>query len=288
MIPRIVHRVWLGAEPMPPVLEYYEQSWRRHHPGWDIRLWRDETLPPLACQALYELATGFKTKYDIVRLELLRQLGGVIVDMDVEAVRPLDPLLQGVHAFAGRLGRTHIGNQVLGAVPRHPFFERAVARLDATVGVARTSSKAAGKSLLETVLAEAPEAVTLFPPETFYYQPSFDPPKRPDDFPHVYAVHHELATYVSPLPPGTLQLRLARLAREVDSLPVAPGVGDGGAARERVLRAERRLRDAIEQHEQWYRTHLHQVAAEREQVAARQRDLEARLTELERGGLSRR
>lgn len=287
MIPRILHRVWLGTDPVPALLDYYERSWRIHHPAWDIRLWRDDTLPPLGCRDVFERATGFKTKYDVVRLELLRQFGGVIIDMDVEAIRPLDPLLEGVEAFAGRLGRTHVGNQVLGAAPCHPFFERAVARLGATVGVARTSSKEAGKDLLEAVLAEAPEALTVFPSETFYYQPSFDPPRRPDDFPQVYAGHHELAVYVSALPPGTLQHRLTRLMREVDGLQAAMrgGDGDGAAARERVRRAERRLNDAIAQHEQWYKAHLRQVSAEQEQAAARLRALEERLG---RGGLDRR
>ena len=133
-IPRVVHWLWLGTNAVPPIFEQYAERWRTHHPEWETRLWREDTLPTLSCQTLLDAASGFKRRYDILRLEILRQCGGVIVDMDVEPIRPLDPLLRGVRAFVGRLGDEHIGNQVLGATPRHPFFERAVEDLRSHTG----------------------------------------------------------------------------------------------------------------------------------------------------------
>lgn len=267
LIPRIIHRVWLGPDPVPSVFEYYAESWRRHHPSWDVRLWRDETLPPLSCQAELETVTGFKKRYDIVRLEILRQAGGVIVDMDVEAVRQLDPLLAGVAAFVGRLGGSHIGNQVLGAVPRHPFFELAISRIRASLGVDGSSSEVAGKAFLKQLLAEHPDGVAVFPEETFYFEPSFDPPRQPDAFPQVYAVHHELASYASLLPAGTVEQRLSRLVGEVANIR-------SDIDRAQLNRAERRLRDAIATNEEAYRAKLRCVEAEREQAEARLREAE--------------
>lgn len=269
LIPRIIHRVWLGPDPVPEVLDYYEHSWRMHHPTWELRLWRDDTLPTLGCQARYDRAIGFKERYDILRLEILRQFGGVIIDMDVEAVRPLDPLLQGVEAFVGRIGRNHVGNQVLGAVPRHPFFELAVARLDATVGVAQTASRTAGKDFLQQLLAEHPHEVTIFPPETFYYEPSFDPPRRPEEFPQVYAVHHELATYSTPMPQKAMERRFAKFRKALTALRADARVEQVEA---RLDEAERRLRRGVEKHEHGLRAQLRRVEAEREQAEARLRD----------------
>ena len=133
LIPRVIHRLWLGPNAIPPIFEYYEDSWRKHHPTWELRLWREDTLPVLSCQDLWE-QQGLKRRIDIAKLEILRQCGGVFIDMDVEAIRPLDPLLPGVTAFLGRYAHHHVGQQVLGAVPHHPFFERTVERLASTIG----------------------------------------------------------------------------------------------------------------------------------------------------------
>jgi hypothetical protein len=268
-IPRVLHWLWLGPSAVPDLFRHYTDSWRRHHPDWETRLWRDETLPALACQAEYEAATAFKTRYDIVRLELLRQFGGVIVDMDVEAIRPLDPLLRDVRAFAGAMEGGHVGNQVLGAEPRHPFFEHAVARLPATVIPDNSSARAVGKVFLRQMLAERPDGITLFPSETFHYQPSFDPPRRPADFPNVYAVHHELASYAVPPAPGQVEEVARRLVAEAEAL--ADAAEDAGAAtvaeaRQRIDKAGRRLVRALRHQTQGYGAVVRRVEAERQQA----------------------
>src|SRR3954451_21970838 len=101
LIPKVVHRLWLGPNPVPELFERYGESWARHHPDWEMRLWTDDNLPRLRCQAEVERARDFKSRYDCVRLEILRQFGGVIVDMDMECLRSLEPILDGVVAFAG-------------------------------------------------------------------------------------------------------------------------------------------------------------------------------------------
>jgi len=276
LIPRIIHRIWLGSNPVPSIFEYYEHSWRQHHPGWELRLWRDDTLPVLSCQRQWE-HQGLKRRIDIAKLEILRQCGGIFIDMDVEAIRPLDPLLRGVTAFLGRYARHHVGQAVLGAVPYHPFFERAIERLASTIGVAGTTSKVAGKAFLEGVLRDHPDGVTLFPPETFYFEPSFEPPRRPHDFPTVYTVHHELASYVAALPPDTLQLRLEKLIAHATD-----GSGLDDEALGRLQRAAQRLRKGIVQHDVSSRANIRRVEAERERAEALLRVARARIEDLER------
>ncbi len=229
LIPRVLHRVWVGPDPVPEILERYGETWREHHPDWELRLWRDETLPPLSCQEAYDAVgtwpqgpgesvspeavalANWRARYDIVRLEVLRQFGGVIVDMDVEAIRPLDPLLSGVTAFAGRATHARrIGNQVLGATPGHPFFELAVQELSGVVGTVPTAGHIAAGGFLSRLLARRPDGVTVFPRDTFYSPLTIEPTRRPDDFPDIYAVHHHLETYL-----GGLEGRLARSERRL-------------------------------------------------------------------------
>ena len=196
LIPKVVNRVWLGPDPIPEVFERYAETWRRHHPDWEMKLWRDDDLPPLFRQAQFDRVKSFKVKYDIVRLELLWQEGGVIIDMDMEALRPIDPLLVGVEAFVGEVtfsGR--IGNQVLGAVPHHPLWEHAVRRLADTVGIESSASQQAGPAFVSRMVREKPKGVHVFPRDTFYSPLTIEPPERPQDFPEIYAVHHSTESY---------------------------------------------------------------------------------------------
>jgi Glycosyltransferase sugar-binding region containing DXD motif len=220
-IPRVIHCIWLarGQPPMaiPEFLRSCVESWERYHPDWKLELWRDDTLPPLSCQAEFERATNFKVRYDIVRFEVLRQLGGVIVDLDMEAIRPIDPLLKGVVAFGGR-HKNRIGTQVLGAVPHHPFFEQVVERLRETVGKSNTSTDdQAGTAFLGHAAAEYGGGdLTIFSSETFYSPLTIEPPIRPDAFPEIYAVHHSFQSYRGPdARVSNLQRRLRDAEREI-------------------------------------------------------------------------
>ena len=215
-IPRVVHRIWLGSEPVPELFDHYAETWRRHHPGWELRLWRDEDLPPLSCAGEIAKTKRFKSIYDMTRMELLRQQGGVIIDMDVEALRPIDPLLEGVSAFVGRTSRgSRVGNQVIGATPGHPLLEHAIRRLRDTAGVATNSSEEAGPAFFSRIVNERPQGVTVYPRNYFYSPLTIEPPARPDKFPDIYTVHHSTESY-RPGPEGQI-LRLERQLRKAQS-----------------------------------------------------------------------
>jgi hypothetical protein len=273
LIPRVIHRLWLGTKQPPAIFEHYERSWRRHHPSWELCLWRDETLPAQTAQAEYDATESQKKRFDMARLEILRQFGGVFIDMDCEAIRPLDPLLGGVSAFLGRLGRHHVGSQVMGAIPHHPFFELAVARLAASVRAGGTTNKVAGKAFLERVLAECPDGVTLFPEEAFYFEPSFEPPKHSADFPDVYVVHHSLATY-SGLPEETAMAHRVEKFRRQVAVALADLERDHDLTRTQaqLAEAQQRLLRGIRKHEQAFRIQYHRLEAEREVAEAQLRE----------------
>jgi mannosyltransferase OCH1-like enzyme len=227
LIPRTIHRMWLGPNPIPEVFEHYWETWARHHSGWDLRTWTDDTLPPLANQAEVDRSSSFKTLYDMVRYEVLRQFGGVIIDMDMECIRSLEPLLPGVSCFVPLITpREHrVGVQVMGAVPHHPMLERAVELLRDTAGLqARTGlagSHEAGPAFLSRVVDEFRDQVTLFPREAFLSPLTIEPPKRPGRFPQIYAVHHNTESWREGGAEArlhTLELRLAKAQAEIHRL----------------------------------------------------------------------
>jgi hypothetical protein len=257
LIPRVIHRIWLGPDPVPEIFEDYAESWRRHHPDWEVRLWRDADLPAFSSQAELERTRTPKSRfdksyYDITRLELLHQMGGVVIDLDVEALRPIDPLLGGISAFVGRVSSgDKVGNQIMGAVPQHPFLAHAVARLHETIGTTDTSSQRAGSAFVSRMLKERPEDVTIFPRDYFYSPLTIEPPQHPHDFPEIYAVHHSTESYRQG-PEGQivrLERQLRRAEREIFRLQVAGGEGPDLPADQ--LDATRRL--ALVRASRWWR-----------------------------------
>ena len=55
LIPRVFHQVWLGLDPLPEAHARYQETWLEHHPGWELRVWTDENLPPdLERKEVYE------------------------------------------------------------------------------------------------------------------------------------------------------------------------------------------------------------------------------------------
>ena len=179
---------------MPQEFVDYQESWRRHHPDWEMHLWTDESLPgDLGRPEAYELLRNPAERSDIIRLELLFRFGGVYVDTDMESLRPIDPLLaEGVDAFAGYVDSGTVQNAVIAAEAGHPVIERALRELRPVTeyGVETALLRGTGPPFLTALLREHPE-VKIYPPEVFY--PATDAERE-----QAYAVHHVAESWKSP------------------------------------------------------------------------------------------
>ena len=91
-IPRVIHQIWLGPA-VPETVRVWTESWRRLHPSWEHRLWRDADFDWLRLRTHFDAATQRAIKADIARLEVIDRFGGVYVDADIEAHRPIDALV---------------------------------------------------------------------------------------------------------------------------------------------------------------------------------------------------
>ncbi len=194
LIPRVLHQIWLGG-PMPEKEQRFAESWTRHHPGWERRLWHDGNLPPLRNQELFDRAPSWAQKADILRFELLHEYGGIYVDGDFECLRNLEPLLDGVRAFCGREDPVRVSNALIGCVPGHPFLAAVVAALPDSVAWLpnRGPNEQTGPDLLTRVLLEQEalgrESATVFGPEIFYPYHWSEMERADEDFPEAYAAH---------------------------------------------------------------------------------------------------
>jgi glycosyl transferase-like sugar-binding protein len=188
-IPRVVHRIWLGEDEMPPELVGYGETWRRHHPEWRFRVWRDRDLRRLVPAGSAARARHRTEVSDLLRFAVLRRHGGLYVDTDVECLRPLDELLEGHTVVAGYEKPGRVGSAVLASVPGHPFFVDAARQAARTVGLGANSADATGPYLLTLLARDYPE-VTILPQDAFYPYAWDEPERRHDEFPGSYAVHH--------------------------------------------------------------------------------------------------
>lgn len=196
-IPRLRHRIWLGDAPLPDDYHRFEVGWARLHPGWESHLWTEADAPS---PPGIERARTHAERADLIRYEVLRRHGGVYCDTDVEWLRPVDELLAGVQAFAAYEIPGRLCNAVIGAVPGHPAFVRAVELAERTVGTGVYPSATATTFL--TGILERDASATLFGPERFYPY-LWDEERRPaTEFPQAYAVHRWAKSWLEAPGPG--------------------------------------------------------------------------------------
>ena len=44
IIPKIMHQIWIGGTPLPPLYEHYLKECKLLHPDWEFKLWSDEGI----------------------------------------------------------------------------------------------------------------------------------------------------------------------------------------------------------------------------------------------------
>lgn len=94
-IPKVIHYMWFGKNPIPNTLQRCIDSWKKYCPDYEIRCWNEDNYDiekiPYMKQAYEKRAYGFVPDY--ARLDILYQYGGIYLDTDVELVRSLNDLL---------------------------------------------------------------------------------------------------------------------------------------------------------------------------------------------------
>lgn len=120
-IPKIIHFIWIGGE-LPCYLNFCINSWKKLHPEWQIILWDDLRVGgfKLQNQFIYDAVVNVGSKVDILRLEILKQMGGVYVDTDFFCLKPID-ILTDMEYFnsSESIGNTLINNGIIGCIPNH-------------------------------------------------------------------------------------------------------------------------------------------------------------------------
>jgi mannosyltransferase OCH1-like enzyme len=217
LIPRVFHQIWVGPDPFPDEYAGYRQTWLAHHPGWELRLWTEDTLPDgLTRTEVYDRLRAPAERSNILRLELLSREGGVYVDTDFECRRSIEPLIEEAELFITLAKPGRVNNALMGSRPGHPAIAEALQRIE-PVEFFGHDKAATGTRFLDTIMLDRP-GVTLLDPELFY--PETEEARR-----DAYAIHHRARSWKDP---DLLRIDLERAEREIET--------------QKMLAAERKLR----------------------------------------------
>lgn len=134
MIPKIIHYVWLGDNPIPESMQKCMESWKKVMPDYEWKCWDNDSIKEIDSifinEAIKEKKWAFAS--DVIRLYAIYHYGGIYMDTDVMVYKSFDSLLNN-HAFIGRENSLHIiGHSTenhlttccFGAEKGNPFIER--------------------------------------------------------------------------------------------------------------------------------------------------------------------
>jgi mannosyltransferase OCH1-like enzyme len=206
LIPRVFHQIWVGPDPFPDEYAGYRQTWLAHHPGWELRLWTEDTLPDgLTRTEVYDRLRSPAERANILRLELLSREGGVYVDTDFECRRSIEPLIEEAELFITLAKPGRVNNALMGSRPGHPAIAEALERVQ-PVEFFGHDKAGTGTRFLDTLLLDRP-GVTLLDPELFY-------PETEEGRRNAYAIHHKARSWKDA---ELLRIDLERAEREIET-----------------------------------------------------------------------
>ena len=103
MIPKVIHYIWLGGNPLPKIAEKCIESWKKFCPDYEIKRWDETNLDVNKYQFTKDAyqAKKFAFVSDVFRTEILYNEGGIYLDIDVELIKPIDTVLENVDCVMG-------------------------------------------------------------------------------------------------------------------------------------------------------------------------------------------
>lgn len=183
-IPKVLHFIWLGGA-MPERYMRFRDRWIALHPTWDI-ITSDASTPPPP-----EGCCHTRQQSNWMRLQILRERGGVYVDCDTEPLKNIEPLLAEHEAcaspfhFVAKTQTATVCNSFLAATPNHPWIVECCELLAKERPDVHLSM---GSKLASVALRNHPE-VTVLPRGAILQWPFWEQLHRKPP-PGCYAIHH--------------------------------------------------------------------------------------------------
>lgn len=124
-IPKKIHYVWVGGNPIPKDIKKCMDSWKKHLNGYEIIKWDENNFDINShpfCKAAYE-AKKWAYVSDYIRAYVIYHEGGVYLDTDNLVVDNIDEFLNN-RAFVGYETNEYPFTACFGAEPHHPLLKK--------------------------------------------------------------------------------------------------------------------------------------------------------------------
>lgn len=193
-IPKILHQVWLGENPMPEKYIEWRDHWRQLHPDWEYVLHTDDTIKNILPEELYEYmekCKKYSSKSNIVRLYVINKYGGIYCDTDFEWNKNIDVFLNNEFVVAKQHGSLYC-NAFFGSVSNNPIIKY---QLDLLVNFIKKSPPW-GPDLMTLAVKKYIDEVTILPTKYIYPYMWFETYKPGTKFPEAYIIHHWSKSWV--------------------------------------------------------------------------------------------
>lgn len=230
LIPKIIHQIWIGPKSMPGVYKEWAETWKKHHPDWEYRLWTNETVPrdQWELEAFIRTIPNWPCRTDMYKYQILLRHGGLYVDCDFECKRSVEQLLHRrteVVAFSVREPdkRRYMGvnNSFIACQPGSFLVKWCLAMAPLMAAEKRPDGKpkwnfATGPNVMTLVARFRQHNPTVIVPSyrLHPYQIT-EMERRNEEFPDAYAIHHWGTKWKDS--------KMADLEKAISSEPGTPG-----------------------------------------------------------------
>ncbi len=124
MIPKIIHYCWFGGKPKTEIAIECLKSWKTYAPDFEIKEW-NETNTNQFQNKFYKDAyrkKQFAFVADTIRVSVLKEYGGIYMDLDMLLLKPLNNFLS-YDFFSGYEVEDRIAFGLFGGIKEHRFFQ---------------------------------------------------------------------------------------------------------------------------------------------------------------------
>lgn len=124
-IPRLIHYVWVGRNPLPNSAKVAIASWKKHAPGYRIIKWDETNCPigasPFARKAYRNKNWAFVSDY--CRFYALNEYGGIYMDTDQYLIRDIRPVFKNqINLIVFWGSPSHFVSGIMAGSKAHPVF----------------------------------------------------------------------------------------------------------------------------------------------------------------------
>ena len=133
-IPNIIHFIWLGA-PMPELYVKNIEDWKNKNPDFEVKIWGnkdvEDFLPTMENKELYLAAPSWGNKSDLLRYEILKQHGGLYVDVDFLCLSSEFSTIHSNASFYAGIcleREVQMNNGIMASAPNHPILDLCIQR----------------------------------------------------------------------------------------------------------------------------------------------------------------